>query len=82
MVERFSHDFDWLILLAALILIGMGLVILYSVGHIPEELRETFPSGGSVFFEKQLVWSLLGLVVMAIAFFMPFSYYESTAVVL
>jgi len=81
-VERFSHDFDWLILVSALVLIGMGLLTLYSVGHVPGELRETFPAGESIFFEKQLIWSLLGLVVMAIAFFIPFSYYESTAVVL
>ncbi len=82
MVERFSHDFDWLILIATLILIGMGLLTLYSVGHIPGELRESFPAGKSIFFEKQLIWSLLGLVVMALVFFIPFSYYESTAVVL
>lgn len=82
MLELFSHDFDWLILLCTLILIGIGLLTLFSVGHVPEELRDTFPSDGSVFFEKQIIWSLLGLVVMAIAFHIPFNYYESSAVLL
>jgi rod shape determining protein RodA len=81
-LELFSHDFDWLILLCTLILIGIGLLTLFSVGHVPEELRDTFPSDGSVFFEKQIIWSLLGLVVMAIAFHIPFNYYESSAVLL
>ncbi len=82
MLELFSHDFDWLILICTLILICIGLFILYSVGHVPEELRETYPANGSVFFEKQIVWSFLGLIVMAIAFYVPFSYYESAAVLL
>lgn len=76
------RNIDWLILLAALLLIGLGLLNLYSVGHVPEELRETFGGTGSAFFQRQVVWALLGLGAMALAFLVPFRYFEGGAVVI
>lgn len=80
MSERFFKNFDWLILLPVLLLISMGLLTLYSVGHVPEELKETFPHTESPFFARQALWVGLGLIVMAAAFLVPFKYYESSAV--
>jgi rod shape determining protein RodA len=51
------------------------------VGHIPPELSEAFEGGNMRFFERQLVWSALGLGVMALAYFIPFRYYEGGAVI-
>jgi len=78
--ERFFRNFDWLILLPVLLLIGFGLLTLYSVGHIPDELKDTFQAEESLYFKKQLIWAAVGLVVMAFAMLMPFRYYEATAV--
>ncbi len=79
MAERFVHDFDWLILVPALLLIGFGLLTLYSVGHVPDGIRETIQPEESRYFEKQLVRCGIGLVVLAIAVVIPFGYFEWTA---
>ncbi len=81
MGERYFHDFDWMILLPALMLIGMGLMTLYSIGHVPEEFRDVFEGTAAGYLSRQLLWVLGGLVVMAIAASVPFRYYEGLAVV-
>jgi rod shape determining protein RodA len=82
MSDRSIRNLDWLILLAALLLIAVGLLNLYSVGHVPAELRETVTGGDIRFFQRQLLWALLGLAAMAAAYYIPFRYYEAGAVVL
>ena len=82
MAERMLQNLDWLILLPVLILIMMGLLTLYSVGHVPEDLRDTFQYEESLFFQKQLIRSLIGLAVLIIALVIPFRYYEGTAVLI
>lgn len=82
MGERYFHDFDWLILLPALILIGMGLLMQYSIEHVPAEFRDAFQPEQTGILAKQLVWVLVGLAVMTIACLVPFRYYEGIAVVL
>ena len=82
MAERVWQNFDWLILIPVLLLIVMGLLTLYSVGHVPEDLRDTFQHEESLFFQKQAIRSLLGLAVLVIALVIPFRYYEGTAVLL
>lgn len=81
MGERNFRNLEWTILIPALLLILIGLVNLYSVGHVPSELQDTFRPGGSSFFLRQLVWSVAGLAVMLFAFFIPFRYFEGTAVI-
>ncbi len=82
MPTRYFQDFDWLILIPVLALMLVGLLTLYSVGHVPGELRGAFPEGETQFFHKQVVWSILGIAVMVITFLLPFGYYESTALFL
>jgi rod shape determining protein RodA len=80
MKERYFQDFDWLILLPALLLIALGLLTLYSIEHVPEEFRETFQPQRSGMLAHQLIWVVVGLVAMTVACLVPFKYYESTAV--
>jgi rod shape determining protein RodA len=68
-------------LMSTLLLMAIGLLNLYSVGHVPAEMSEMFEGGGMRFFQKQIVWCLIGLAVMAMAFFIPFRYYEGGAVI-
>jgi rod shape determining protein RodA len=82
MGERYYRDFDWLILLPAIVLIVVGLLTLYSIEHVPEELRDAFQTQRSGVLGHQLVWALVGLIVMAIACLVPFRYYEGMAVIL
>ncbi|MCK4538219.1 MAG: rod shape-determining protein RodA [Candidatus Krumholzibacteria bacterium] len=81
MAEKNLRNMEWGILIPGLILICIGLANLYSVGHVPEELRETFQMGGRDYFHRQLIWSAAGLVAMIVAFAIPFRYYEGSAVV-
>jgi rod shape determining protein RodA len=62
------------------LLIGFGLLTLYSVGHVPEELRDSFQLAESLFFSRQLIWVILGIVALSVAAIIPFRYYESAAV--
>ncbi len=52
--ERNFRNLEWTILIPALLLILIGLVNLYSVGHVPSELQDTFRPGGGSFFLRQL----------------------------
>jgi rod shape determining protein RodA len=81
MGERYFHDFDWLILLPAIILIVMGCLMLYSIEHVPEQLRDAFQVSKTGYLDRQLIWVLAGLAVMAVACLIPFRYYEGMAVV-
>lgn len=81
MAEGKLRNMEWPILISAVLLIAIGLINLYSVGHVPAELRETFRTQGTTFFERQIIWALAGLIVMGIAFVIPFRYFEGTAVI-
>ena len=82
MGDRYFHDFDWLILLSAILLIGLGLLTLYSIEHVPSEFRDTFQPERTGLLQRQLIWVALGLAVMTVACLIPFRYYEGMAVVL
>ncbi|RLC09166.1 MAG: rod shape-determining protein RodA, partial [Deltaproteobacteria bacterium] len=81
MSDKSLQNMDWLVLMSAVLLIVIGLLNLFSVGHIPAELSETFEGGNMRFFQKQVIWGALGLGVMALAYFIPFRYYEGGAVI-
>lgn len=76
------EDFDWLILLCALLAIVLGLLMLYSIEHVPAELRDVVEPSRSGMFGRQLIWAAFGLVVMAIACIVPFRYFESLATIM
>jgi len=81
MGERYFHDFDWLILVPALLLIAIGLLTLYSIEHVPEEFRDTFQPQKTGMLGRQLIWVLAGLLAMVLACLVPFRYYEGLAVI-
>jgi rod shape determining protein RodA len=75
MTYFFSHlrRYDWLLMGAVFLLLGIGLISLFSLSR-----------GGSVFyFERQLVWVLLGLVGLVLVSFLDFRLFRNhSAVVL
>ena len=81
MSDRSLQNLDWLVLMSTVLLIGTGLINLYSVGHVPAELSETFGDGNMRFFQRQVIWSLIGMGILALAYFIPFRYYEGGAVI-
>lgn len=81
MGNRYFHDFDWLILLAAALIIALGLLTLYSIEHVPAELRDAVQPAKTGAFDRQLVWVAAGLAAMAAACFIPYRYFEGTAVI-
>ena len=81
MADRAFRNIELLILVPALILIAIGLVNLYSVGHVPDELQEAFDTEGMGYFHRQLIWCAIGLGVMFVAFKIPFRYYEGSALI-
>ncbi len=81
MGNRYFQDFDWLILLCALLIIAIGLLTLYSIEHVPEEFRDAVRPAKTGALERQLVWVLAGFAAMAAACFIPYRYFEGLAVV-
>ncbi len=80
MGERIFRNFDWMLLIPVLMLIGFGLLTLYSVGHVTDELKESVHTAESVFFHRQLIWAAAGIAAVIVAMLIPFRYYESAAV--
>ncbi|MDZ7861006.1 MAG: rod shape-determining protein RodA [Candidatus Krumholzibacteriota bacterium] len=76
MNSKFVENIDWILIVVTLVLIGSGLLNLYSIGYIPADLQDTMASGESHFFEKQSLWALLGVVVLILGVLIPFKYYE------
>ena len=79
MDSKLVENIDWVLVITTIALIGIGLLNLYSIGHVPEDLRENFVSNESNFFQRQAVWSLLGFAVLIMAALLPFRYYEITS---
>jgi len=76
--DRSIRNIDWLILISCLLLVMFGLITLYSIGYA-SKLQESEGQAGYYFFNRQLLWVALGLVLMLIAASIPFRYYESAA---
>lgn len=75
-MEKFFENFDWILIITVILLIGFGLVTQYSIGHVPETLKYTSQTQGNPFFQRQLIWSIIGVAVMILAVVIPFKYYE------
>lgn len=69
LIRRFSNGVDWILLLAALLLVGAGLVTMNSfVGDNP-------------FFERQLIWAALSVVFFFLLGFIDFRFLRRTSVI-
>ena len=79
MDSKFVENIDWVLVITTLVLISVGLLNLYSIGHVPEDIRESFISSESHFFQKQAVWVLIGITVLALAALIPFRHYEAAS---
>jgi rod shape determining protein RodA len=64
--RRLILNFDWTLLAIVLLLIGMGLMNIYSAGFSLADTRQT------PFYIKQFQWVLIGLAAMAVAFFIDY----------
>lgn len=73
---RSRGEFDWIVLLVALVLCGIGLAMIFSVGH-------TVSADGSpvrpVYFVRQGAFLGLGLVALVLGAAVPFRAWESLA---
>ena len=76
---RKSRDFDSLLLIAASLLIVIGLSLIYSVIHPHQNGYEQ--DRGFLYFNRQLLWVCFGIVAMLIGFATPFRYFEALAFV-
>lgn len=77
---RAKRDFDWVVLISALLLCGIGLAMIYSVFQpATDDITEPVSSG---YFVRQLVWLVFGVAAMFVGFIVPFRFYESLAHVL
>lgn len=71
MISNFSKRIDWFLLLFILPIIFAGLVTMKS--FVPIE-------GGGVFFDKQIIWLLLGFIVFFTFSFIDFQFLKRTDV--
>lgn len=76
MIKFRSEDFDWGLLLVALILSVIGIFLIYSAKHYTANVAE------SGVYLKQIVWLFLGGCACAIVFFIPLRFYEVFSYVL
>lgn len=79
MDSKFVGNIDWVLVVTTLVLISAGLLNLYSIGHVPEDLQESFSSNESKYFQRQALWALIGFAVLILAALIPFRYYEAAS---
>lgn len=65
---RVPHYFDYNLLFLIIFIIAFGLVMLYSATAFTASLKESNPA---YYLKRQLIFSILGMGVMALATFMP-----------
>jgi len=75
---RHLENFDWILLLVTVSLILIGLMNLYSIGYIPEKLRDTVNQSSDpyYYYNRQVQWALLGMAALLMGALIPFRYYE------
>jgi rod shape determining protein RodA len=70
MLKFRSKDFDWGLVILALVLSVIGIFLIYSAKHYSTNALER------EIYVKQMVWLLLGLCACALVFFIPLRFYE------
>jgi len=74
------ENFDWILLLVTVSLIAIGLMNLYSIGYIPEKMMDTANQEESYYFyNRQVLWAVLGMAVLLGGALIPFRYFEAGA---
>ncbi|UCH83972.1 MAG: rod shape-determining protein RodA [Candidatus Latescibacterota bacterium] len=76
---RLKGDFDWLVLITASVLCIVGLGLIYSVFHPPQ--NGYAEPGDNTFFIRQLIWLAIGMVALFAGFIVPFRIFEALAFV-
>lgn len=71
--RRLVQNFDWLLLALALVIVGIGIVNLYSAGF------NRTPEGGSPVYIKQVYWLLVGLGFMGLTLLPDYRHLEKVA---
>jgi rod shape determining protein RodA len=66
--RRLILNFDWTLFILVLLLSGIGLLNIYSAGFSLSDFRQT------PLYIKQIKWILIGIVGMAVAFFMDYRF--------
>ncbi|HEU4928186.1 MAG TPA: rod shape-determining protein RodA [Candidatus Krumholzibacteria bacterium] len=74
---KLGRDFDWVIVLCVACLSGIGLAVVYSVSQSVGEVSAVAMHG--THFARQLIWLGAGVLIMLIAFAVPFRMFESLA---
>jgi rod shape determining protein RodA len=74
--RRLILNFDWTLFILVLIISGIGLLNIYSTGFSLTDFRQT------PLYIKQLQWILIGLVGMAIAFFIDYRFLSRHAYII
>lgn len=77
---KLARDFDWVLLLMALLLCIVGFMLIYSVSHYTHE-DDSLEQSVHPYFQKQLLWFCFGCIALLIGFLVPFRYYEALAFV-
>ncbi len=67
--SRNYRDFDWALLAIVLSICAIGIINIYSAGHSYGGAGEQSP-----FYIKQLLWILLGLIAMIVAFLVDYRF--------
>jgi len=71
--RRLVQNFDWLFLALILVIVGLGLVNLYSAGF------NRTPEGATPLYLKQIYWFLVGLVVLVLTLVYDYRHLERLA---
>ena len=74
--RRLILNFDWTLFILVLIISGIGLLNIYSTGFSLTDFRQT------PLYIKQLQWILIGLVGMAVAFFIDYRFLSRHAYII
>jgi len=74
--RRLILNFDWTLFILVLIISGIGLLNIYSAGFSLTDLRQT------QLYIKQVQWILIGLVGMALAFFIDYRFLSRHAYII
>jgi rod shape determining protein RodA len=69
-LRRIFSKIDWILFLSALLLVGAGLVTMNS-----------FVEGSNYFFEKQVIWVVVSVVVFFVLSFVDFRFLRRTSVI-
>lgn len=72
-IPNTKQSIDYLILFVSIVLLGIGLVMVYSSSQVWAFIDY---NDNSFFFKRQLVFAVVGLVVMLIAAYFPYKIYQ------